>query len=345
MFRFTLLLLLFTSLIRADSLDEKIAKMVIIGFDGVELDQNSSYEIKKYGIGGVILFSKNIKSPSQLKRLTTSIKNLRKEKFLIATDQEGGLVQRLKSKNGFFDTPKPSEISKLSLNEAKKLYKKMAQMLSINGINCNFAPSVDVAINPKNPIIAKYGRSFSNDEKVVVKYASIFIDSMREEGVLSVLKHFPGHGSSHGDSHSGFVDVSSYWQERELYPFWKLIDENRTNIVMSAHIFNKNLDTKYPATLSYTINQKLLRDKMGFRGVLISDDMQMGAIAKNYDLNRSIALAINSGVDLILFGNQLSKPISLNKIITIVKKLIDDKKILIDRVEEANRRINRMLSE
>jgi beta-N-acetylhexosaminidase len=345
MFRFTLFFIFFTTFVGANSLEEKIAKMVIIGFDGVELDRNISNDIKKYGIGGVILFSKNIKSPLQLKRLTASLKSLKKEKFLIATDQEGGLVQRLKSKNGFFDTPKPSEVSKLSLSEAKKLYKKMAQMLSKNGINCDFAPSVDVAINPKNPIIAKYGRSFSSDEKIVLKYASIFIEAMREEGVLSVIKHFPGHGSSHSDSHSGFVDVSNYWQERELYPFWKLIDENRSNIVMSAHIFNKNLDTKYPATLSYATNQKLLRDKMGFNGVLISDDMQMGAIAKNYDLNRSIALAINSGIDMILFGNQLSRPISLNKIIQIVKRLVEDKKISIDKIDQANRRVERMLGE
>ncbi len=345
MFRFTLLFLLFTTFIKADSLENKIAKMVIIGFDGVKLSSDFSNEIRQYGIGGVILFSKNIKSPLQLKRLTTSLKNLQKEKFLIALDQEGGLVQRLKSKNGFFDTPRASEVSKLSVEEAKKVYKKMAQMLSENGINCNFAPSVDLAINPNNPIIAKYGRSFSNDPKVVFKYASIFISLMKEEGVLSVIKHFPGHGSSHSDSHKGFVDVTDYWQRRELYPFWKLIDENRTNIVMSAHIFNKNLDAKYPATLSYLINQKLLRDKIGFKGVLISDDMQMGAISKNYDLNSSIALAINSGVDMLLFGNQLSSPISLSDIIGRVKKMVENKKISINRINESNRRIKRILSE
>ncbi len=345
MFRFLLLLLISFCFIKADSLDEKIAKMVIIGFDGVELNKNLSFEIQKYGIGGVILFSKNIKSPSQLQKLTLSLKNLRKDKFLIATDQEGGLVQRLKSKNGFFDTPKAHEVAKLSTQEAKKIYQKMAKMLHQYGINCNFAPSVDLAINPKNPVIAKYGRSFSSDPKVVLKYSTIFIDAMREEGLLSVLKHFPGHGSSHGDSHDGFVDVSEYWQESELYPFFKLIQANKSDAIMSAHIFNKNLDPNYPATLSYSINQKLLRDKMGFKGVLISDDMQMGAISKNYDLNESIILAINSGVDMLLFGNQLSKPLSLVDIIGVIKKLVKNNQISEDRVDKSYKRVIRMMGE
>ncbi len=344
MFRFTLLFFLSFGFVQADSLDEKIAKMVIIGFDGVELNQNISNDIKKYGIGGVILFSKNIKSPLQLKKLTTTLKSLRKEKFLIATDQEGGLVQRLKSKNGFINTPKAIDIAKLSKKEAKQLYKNMAKMLHEYGINCNFAPSVDVAINPKNPVIAKYGRSFSSDPKVVLDYSTLFIDAMHEEGVLSVLKHFPGHGSSRGDSHDGFVDVSEYWQEDELYPFLKLIERGKSDAIMSAHIFNKNLDALYPATLSYKTNQNLLRDKMGFEGVLISDDMQMGAIAKNYDLNESVALAINSGVDMLLFGNQLSTPLSLVEIIKIIKKLIDENRVSKERIEEASRRV-RIMSE
>jgi beta-N-acetylhexosaminidase len=320
-----LIISLFTiTLLSAKSLEHMISKMIIIGFDGTT-------DIKfDYPIGGVILFDKNIKSKEQLKELTRGFSDM-----LVCVDQEGGLVQRLK----FINTPSAKKVSLLGEEFAKHSYAGMAVMLKDVGINCNFAPSVDLAINPKNRVIVQNKRSFSSDPKVVIKYASIFVNQMNKEGILTALKHFPGHGSSYGDSHEGFVDVSKTWNKIELEPF-KNID---TKMIMTAHIFNKNIDKDYPATLSYKTNQILLREKLGFNGVIISDDMQMGAIRKNYTLKNSLKLAINSGVDILLFGNQVSKPIEVKEIVSIIKELVEDGEIDIKTIELANDRIERLL--
>jgi len=309
--------------------------MIIIGFEGETVPQNLQHFIRENGLGGVILFSKNIKNPAQLKALTKTLKAC-DNTIMIATDQEGGLVQRLRHKNGFFDTPKPIEVSKLGEKEAKILYTKMAKMLSENGINVNFAPSVDLAKNPKNKVIAKYGRAFSSDPKAVIKYADIFIQAMQKEGVLSVIKHFPGHGSSLEDSHKGFVDVSESWGREELEPFLSL----DAKAIMSAHIFNHHLDAHYPATLSKKTTA-LLRDN-GFDGVLVSDDLQMRAITQNFDLNTTLTKAINASVDILLFGNQLAKPIMIERIVETIEALLKRGDIKLARIKEANRRINKI---
>jgi len=319
--------------LEAKSLSSLISNMIIIGFEGETVPKNLQNYIKKHGVGGVILFSKNIKNPEQLKALTKTLKAC-DETIMIATDQEGGLVQRLSSKNGFISTPKPIEVSKLGEEKAKKLYTTMAKMLSQNGFNVNFAPSVDLAKNPKNKVIAKYGRAFSSKPKEVIKYADIFIQAMQKEGVLSVIKHFPGHGSSLADSHRGFVDVSESWGKEELEPFVTL----KSQAVMSAHIFNKHLDEKYPATLSYKTNAMLR--KSGFKGVLVSDDLQMKAISDNFDLNTTLTKAINASVDILLFGNQLSKPIMIEELVSAIEILVEKGAIKKERIEEANARIN-----
>ncbi len=337
MFKIILALFLVLSM-EAKELTSLISNMIIIGFEGEKVPISLQNYIKKNGIGGVILFSKNIKNPAQLKALTTSLKSLDKT-IMIATDQEGGLVQRLKAKNGFFDTPKPIKVAKLGEKRAKEVYISMAKMLHENGINVNFAPSVDLAKNPKNQVIAKYGRAFSAKPKEVIKYADIFIKAMQKEGLLSVIKHFPGHGSSLADSHKGFVDVSESWSREELEPFLEL----KSKAIMTAHIFNRHLDETYPATLSQKTNA-ILRDR-GFDGVLISDDLQMKAIAKNFDLNTTLSKAINASVDILLFGNQLSKPIMIGDLVGRIEALIKRGDISMARIKEANRRINKIKSE
>jgi beta-N-acetylhexosaminidase len=312
--------------------------MIIIGFEGESLPLSLEKYIEQNGIGGVILFSKNIKNPSQLKALTQKLKSANAT-IMIAIDQEGGLVERLQTKNGFFDTPKPIEIAKMGEKKAKRYYTKMAKMLHENGINVNFAPSVDLAKNPKNRVIYTYGRAFSANPKEVITYASIFMKAMEEEGVLSVIKHFPGHGSSMADSHKGFVDVSTSWGREELVPFQKL----PAKAVMSAHIYNKNIDATYPATLSKK-TLSLLRDG-GFDGVIVSDDLQMKAISENYDLNETLIRAIGASVDMLLFGNQLAKPIMIEKIVKRVEVLVKEGKISQESIIEANERITKIKEE
>ncbi len=316
--------------------------MIIIGFNGTKPTEIKPLlnHIKNYSLGGVIIFSKNIKNKKQLKTLISSLQSANREKLFIAIDQEGGYVQRLNSKNGFRDFASASFIGKKDdINFANSVYKDMAKMLFSVGINLNFAPSVDLAINPKNSVIVKRQRSYSKDPKKVIKYASIFIDWMKRESIICAIKHFPGHGSSFQDSHFGFVDVSATWQKDELIPFWELIKQKKAYMIMSAHIYNDRLDDKFIATFSKNINTNLLRKKLNFNGVLISDDLQMKAVTKEYDFKNSLKLAINSGVDMLLFANQVDKIVPINKIVDEILKLVKTKEIDINLIKQSNKRI------
>lgn len=332
---------------------QMIAKMVILGFTDTKITKNSQiYKDVEFGLGGVILFdkdpndktkAKNIENLEQLRVLNQTLQKISDRKLLISIDQEGGRVQRLKADIGFIETLNANEVSKKGEIFAKDSYKAMAKGLSDVGINLNFAPVVDLAINKNNSVIYKLGRSYSKDANEVTKYASIFVDELKKEGVLATLKHFPGHGSSLADSHLGFVDISNTWSEVELEPYKYFIENNKVDLIMTAHVYNENLDKNYPATLSRNINTKLLRDKLNYQGVLITDDLQMSAISKHYDLKQTLTLAINSGVNLLLFANQLAKPISLKEIVDTTYSEILNKNIKIENIIESNKKIDDLL--
>lgn len=338
-----------------EQLEKMIAKMVILGFYGTDIKPTDKIyqDIKKYDLGGVILFDKdptnknkykNVINPTQLQLLTSKLQSIRAEKLLIAIDQEGGVVQRLKKSKGFEDTPKASNVALRGELFAKKVYANMAKDLNKNGLNLNFAPVVDLKLNPKNSVIVKIGRSFGKEPSEVIKYSSIFVDEMKKQNVISVLKHFPGHGSSLKDSHKGFVDITKTWKEIELEPYMHFIKQNKVDMIMTAHVYHKDLDFKYPATLSENVNTNILREMLGFKGVLVSDDLQMGAISKHYTLEDTLTLAINSGVDMLLIANQLAKTIELEMIINIIHKQVKNGNIPISRIVESNNRINKMLN-
>lgn len=331
-----------------------IGKMIILGFDGQTITKSTTLrnDIKKYNLGGVILFDKyykskkkkNIKNPKQLKKLISDIKTFSNNKMFISIDQEGGWVSRLNKKNGFIKTPKASFVSKKGLDFAKKTYKTLAFELSNLGINLNFAPVVDLAINKKNRVIVYQGRSFSKNPKKIIQYSKVFIEEMNKQGVTSVLKHFPGHGSSFGDSHQGFVDITNTWDKKELIPYTELINKNYVNMIMTAHVYNKNLDKNYPATLSHNINTFMLKEKMNYQGIIISDDLQMKAITKHYTLKETVTLAINSGVNILLFGNHIdNKSIKLKTIINTIYKQIKNNKIKLSTIIKSNKLIENIL--
>jgi beta-N-acetylhexosaminidase len=333
-------------------LKKMIGHMLIVGFDNAYVDKDSKIikQINKYELGGVILFdrfyndrnkTKNISSPKQLKNLTNSLKKLSNKPLLISVDQEGGKVARLKPDYGFKSFKSAKDIASLSEKEAKKSYADMAKMLKENGINCNFAPVVDLEINPKNKVIVKLKRSFGKDPTTVNKYAKILINMQNKEGIISVLKHFPGHGSSLSDSHLGFVDITKTWDKKELEPYKILIKSKSIDMIMTAHVFNSLLDEKYPATLSKKINTKLLRQKMGYDGVIVSDDLQMRAISKHYSLKQTVILAINAGVDMLLFGNQLSTQ-DIDELVEIIFQEIKNGTIPYNKILEANARIKKL---
>jgi len=335
-----------------EKLQKMIGRMLLIGFPNETINKNSeiAQHIKEYELGGVILFdrfyndrnkTKNISSPKQLQLLTSTLKNISKKPLLISIDQEGGKVARLKPSYGFKKIPSAKEISKLREKEAKNIYKTLAQMLSDSGINTDFAPVVDLAINPKNKVIVGLERSYGSDSDKVIKYAKIFINSLKNENIFSVLKHFPGHGSSLEDSHKGFVDITNTWSKKELEPYKKLIKSNDIEMIMTAHVFNSKLDKKYPATLSFNINTKLLREDLGYQGVIISDDLQMKAISKHYSLKQTVTLTINSGVDILLFANQLATQ-DINELIQVILIQIKNGEISLDRILESNARIKQL---
>ena len=333
-------------------LKKMIGQMLIIGFDDAKVTEKSSIvrTINKYNISGVILFDrfyknrtkiKNIKNPKQLQQLTLNLKKYTNSKLLISIDQEGGKVQRLKKSYGFPSTPSAKKISLKSISEAKKQYQNMSDMLSLNGINTNFAPVVDLSINKENFVINRLERSYGVNPKTVTKYASIFIDTLQSKKILSVVKHFPGHGSSKDDSHKGFVDVTDTWNEIELEPYQNLIKENKVDMIMTAHVFNKHLDETYPATLSFKINTKLLREKLNYKGVIISDDLQMNAISQHYSLKDTVTLVINAGVDILLFGNQLAQQ-DTDELINTIFTQVKNGSINYERIKESNTRIKRL---
>ncbi len=335
-------------------LKKMIAHMLIVGFDTIDVNEKDAiYKyIKEDELGGVILFdkhynnrslAKNIHSPLQLKKLTKKLQNISLKKLIIAVDQEGGKVARLKEEYGFKPTFSASSIAAKNDDEyAKKMYASLAQELNEFGINCNFAPVVDLALEKENKVIYQLERSYGSKSDDVVRNADIFMKALAQNGVLSVLKHFPGHGSSLDDSHKGFVDITDTWNVRELEPYIKLIKMHDVKMIMTAHVFNKQLDEEYPATLSYNTNTTLLREKLGFKGVIISDDLQMKAISQHYTLQESVRLAINAGVDILLVANQLSTQ-DTGELIDIIYTQVKNKSIPYTRIVESNERINKLL--
>lgn len=209
------------------------------------------------------------------------------------------------------------------------------------GINLNFAPSVDVNINPNNPIIGKIGRSFSSNPKIVGEFANIYIKNFQKEQIIPVIKHFPGHGSSNKDSHLGLVDLTQTYKEKELLPFKSIIENNYKGMIMTAHIMNKNIDKNFPATLSKKFIEGKLRKTLKFEGVVVSDDMAMGAIVNHFGFDNALTLAINAGCDMLVLSNNGKKYDDnlIKKTVNSIYNSIKKEKISIKKLEQANKRI------
>lgn len=334
------------------SLKEKIGQLFMLGFEGSTLSMNAPIvnDIVQRNLGGVILFDKllskklsenNIISPLQVADLTSYLQDLTEEKLLIAVDQEGGMVARLKKQHGFPATPGAEELGNAADSEQTTQYSlQVARMLYSVGINFNLAPVIDLNVYRKNPIIGGYGRSFSDNPKIIFEHAGRWIRAHRQEGVLSCLKHFPGHGSSRSDSHLGFVDISATWNDIELQPYRDFIASNYREAIMVGHLFNCRFDNFDPATLSYATVHKILRSQLGFEGIIISDDMQMRAITDRYGLAEACCKAIAAGVDLLIIGNNLRyDPLILEKIQKEILRALNDGRLTEERIEEAWQRI------
>lgn len=333
---------------KTDSLDLKIGQMLLIGLlnEGAAPDKDLLKEIRAGRVGGIIIYEKNIPSTDsyvQLKKLIWTLQKAHPVPLFITIDQEGGKVNRLKSKYGFPRSVSAAYLGKTRDIDSTRFYSEItASTLAGLGINVNFAPDVDVAVNPENPIIAKVERSFSADPDSVAIHAAAVVNAHRRFNILTVLKHFPGHGSSHADTHLGIADVTEYWQEYELLPYYSLIEAGLADAIMTAHIVNKKLDkTGRPGTLSNAVINNLLRDKLSYKGLVFSDDMQMKAISEHYGLETAIELSVKAGVDVLMFSNNINKNNNqtVSQVHSIIKNLINSGKISPERIDESYQRI------
>ncbi len=338
---------------REIEIDQIIGELIILGFRGTEVDRDSKIiqDISDYHIGGIILFDydvpskstpRNITSPMQAKKLVQDIKKMGRSDLFIAIDAEGGRVNRLKPKYGFMEIISPQSMGEIEPEESYLKAMPLGLEMDYLGINVNFAPVVDVNVNPENPVIGQLERSFSKDPEIVIAHARSFIDAMHAFSIIAAIKHFPGHGSSTEDSHIGMVDITdTYDQETELMPYQKLIQENKVDMIMTAHIMNRAIDPDYPATLSAKFLQDILRGELQYQGIIVSDDMQMGAIVEHYGFEEAIIQAINAGCDLLIFSNNGSvydEDIA-HKVFYAIQKALQDGQIQERTLRDAYERI------
>lgn len=319
--------------------------MILIGFPGSKVDDKVLEEIRQGKVGSIIIFEKNIpakNSFAELKKITWTYQHAAPIPLFISIDQEGGKVNRLKEKYGFPRSVSAAQLGNFTLDSVQFYAETTAATLAGLGINVNFAPVVDLAIEPTNPAIVKPERAYSAQADSVTLFAREVIRQHRKLGVISVLKHFPGHGSSKNDTHLGIADVTNTWSARELDPYKTLIDSGEVDAIMTAHIVNKKLDPKgNPGTLSKLVIDSLLRKRFHYSGVIFSDDMQMHAITKHYGLEEAIKLAINAGVDILTFSNNISgsQERTVDKVHEIIKKFVTNGTISRERIDQSFKRI------
>ncbi len=296
---------------RLSALESELGQLLLVGFEGADAEGNPALErlLCEARVGGVVLFARNIASDAQAARLTRAMaarsRNCTGRRLLVAVDAEGGQVMRLGPDAGFTPTLSAGELGEsndFTLTELEA--RRIARTLRSAGINWNLAPVVDVGYNPANPVIVSAARSFSANPRLVTAHARAFVQGMHAEGVLTALKHFPGHGSSYGDSHKGFVDVTATAnREAELIPYRMLLAERLADAVMTAHVFNRTLDPEFPATLSRATITELLRGELGFDGPVVTDDLRMGAIEQRWGLGTAAVTALAAGADVLLIAN------------------------------------------
>lgn len=334
-------------------LEKKVAQMIILGFKGTELSDSSEIvcTVREQGVGGIILFEHNIAQPEDvvdsresLRHMCGVLQRAATERLIISIDQEGGNVNRMKTKYGFPKSVTAQYLGEVNQEDTSRYYyHKTAEQLKALGINVNFAPCVDLNINAQSPAIGLKGRSYSISAKKVTRHARFCIEEHHQFGVKTALKHFPGHGSSLADSHLGFTDITNTWSHKELEPYSYFIHKSLCDIVMVSHTFNSKIDSIYPATLSQRTIDSLLRKKMGYDGIVITDDMNMKAISANYTFEQAVTLTINAGVDMIIVSNNIKgvNGDSAKEIIDTIVSLVMRGEIPVSRIDESYNRIIR----
>lgn len=284
------------------TLRQKIGQMVIAGAGGQSVDDDARALVYNYFIGGFILFGYNVRDSSQLLAFINTLKSLNskgKAPLFMSVDEEGGRVSRMPEE--FVNLPSSGAIGKKNNGELSyRIGKVIAEEIKAFGYNMDFAPVLDINSNPANPVIGD--RAFGSSVGIVSRLGVQTLKGMQSEGIIPVVKHFPGHGDTSTDSHYGLPSVNNdlaRLESFELIPFAEAI-KNQADAVMIAHILLNRIDPVYPASLSKIIISDILRKQMNFTGVVITDDMTMGAIVKNYSITSAAIKAVNAGADIIL---------------------------------------------
>lgn len=313
---------------------EKLGQMVMIGIQGTKVDDDSLYMLNQYHMGGVILFDRNMESLEQVKQLTSDLQAQSNEKvpLFIGIDEEGGDVVRMAEKL----TPAPSqkEIGATGdIEQAKTWAIKTAKSLKDMGINVNFAPVADVGSNDK--------RSYSTDANTVIDFVRAATKGYQQENIIYSLKHFPGIGKGKVDSHidSSSIDVAKeVLMTEDILPFKTIIDESDPNdyFILVSHLKYLALDEEYPASLSSKIMTDLLRNKLGYKGIIITDDMEMGAVANHNDF-RSIGVnAVKAGADIVLVCHEYKHQ---QEVYLSLLDAVNSGEISQERIDESVKRI------
>jgi beta-N-acetylhexosaminidase len=315
-------------------LRERIARLLIVGFRGLTVDDAPWIRtaIAERGLGGVILFDRdqgnggqrNVKSPAQVRRLTADLRALAPDRGLIvAIDQEGGIVTRLSPKWGYPAVASEESIGQQGDTAVTSWAEGIAATLEDAGINLNFAPVVDLNVNPTNPAIGALDRAFSADPQVVARDAALEIQAHRAAGVRTAIKHFPGLGSASTNTDFGVADVTKTWTDKELDPYRSLLQQDLVDLVMAAHVVNGQIDPNAPASLSKATVTDLLRGQLGFDGPVVTDDMGAAAITDAFGFADAIGLALEAGNDLLLFANQADYDTRLpGKVVDIIEGFV-----------------------
>ena len=322
-----------------------LGELFVVGFGGYTVPESTQTLIADHGVGGVILFSRNIDDTEQVVGLNTSLYELAKARgapLIVSVDQEGGRVARLRGLCS--DVPSMRIVGKAAETDPEVPYRlgaMMARELLTLGFHWDFAPVADVDTNPDNPVIGE--RSFSRDPAVVGRLVARFIQGMQGAGVAACAKHFPGHGDTDTDSHLALPRLPHSLERLnaiELAPFVAAKDAGVAS-VMTAHVMFPALDDNEPATLSPVILKRLLRDQLGYDGVCVSDDLEMAAVAERYDVEVLVEKGLNAGCDLFLICHDNDKAA---RAIEAAHRLVDTGAVPRERAEEALRRVQAMKS-
>lgn len=328
----------------APRVENLVGPLLILGFLGDEPGAGSAPALTEAlgtgQVGGALLLRHNARTKAGAEGLAAEMRAANPNAFL-AIDQEGGFVQRLTEAMGYYKIPTAAALAEAGPEAAAQSFARAASELRAAGFNLNLAPIADLH-QEGNAVIGRWRRAFGDDPAVVAQYCGLFVDAMEAEGIACSIKHFPGHGRSQGDSHDGFVDLTQTWSFEEVEPFARLIDSDHAHLIMGGHLINERLDPSgAPVTLSKPVLTGLLRQAMGYRGAVITDDLDMGAIRDHYTREEAFIQALQAGNDLILISNSANADPDLpRRCVDWAGAAVERGDLTLSRLIEANTRVD-----